>query len=89
MKVHVHLVRFNFNEGRTLISTIHKPSWFEWLFLFRRKKQVQYLGRGKTWYFYPTMTAITSQSLLDSLQKKERQYKILKGNKSYVKLRNP
>lgn len=89
MKVYTSLVRFNFNQGRTLVVTLHKPSWFEWLFLFRRKKEVKYLGRKRTWYYFPDMRPIESEFLLNELERKERLHRILLGDKKHLKLPVP
>ena len=89
MKVHTELVRFNFHQGRVFIRTVHVPNWFEWLVLFRRRKAIAYLGRGSKWYLFPSLEEIKSQYLIDELQKKERQYKLLLGNKKSIKLPVP
>lgn len=89
MKVHTDLVRFNFSAGRVYLRTIHIPNWFEWLVLCRRRKIVSYLGRGSKWYYYPSMEEIKSKYLIGLLQNKERQYKLMLGNKKSIKLPTP
>lgn len=79
MKVTVTLIHTKFNEHKTLIKTLHTPNWFEWIFLFRRDKDVSYLGHKTVWHFYPAMKPVKEKKLLEELAAIELKGSVLRG----------
>lgn len=57
MRVTIRGKRHHGKRHQMHVSTFQKPSWIEWLFLFMRKGQYDYVGKGRTWYRLRLATA--------------------------------
>jgi len=63
------------DKHRMHVSTWQTPNWFEWLFMFRRKSIVDYVGKGTKWFVMKVgfdaklqYTPVKSKSLIEILK---------------------
>lgn len=77
MRVDIKKVTFRHHDHKTLVETLHTPSWIERTVFRAKKKTEMFLGHKTVWHTFPGMKPITNKADLKELAAIELKFQYL------------